>query len=383
MTGVVYLDNNATTRVDPGVASKIQTFFSERYGNPSSVHCFGRAAGEELKQAREHVAGFLGCQPGEIVFTACGTESDNAALRSALEVQPEKRHIITTQVEHPAVFGLCKYLEENKGYQVTYLPVDSAGELDLDRLQLAIRPDTAVISIMWANNETGVLFPIQKIAELAREFGVLLHTDAVQAAGKIPIDLSSCPIDMLSLSGHKLHAPKGIGALFVRKGTPFQPFIIGGGQEGGRRAGTENTTGIIGLGLACALAGQDIEAENARVAGLRDKLENGLLQAVPDARVNGGRAQRLPNTTNISFANVDGTAVLRLLDQLGICASAGSACASGSMQTSHVLRAMGVPFAFAKGSIRFSLSRYTRVEEIDFVLEHLPGIIERLRNRDS
>lgn len=379
MNRVIYLDNNATTQVAPEVLEEILPFFSERYGNPSSMHSFGGEVGKEIKKARERVSAILNCSPEEIIFTACGTESDNTAIFSALRSFPEKKHIITTKVEHPAILSLCKYLEKKMGYEVTYLGVNAKGELDLEELKSSIRPDTAIISVMWANNETGVIFPIAEIAEIAKEKGVLVHTDAVQAVGKEIIDLSKLPVDMLSLSGHKLHAPKGVGALFVRKKTPFQPFLIGGHQEKGRRAGTENTTGIIGLGKACELALANIEEERTKVKALRDKLEEGLLQ-IPYTRLNGEKKKRLPNTCNVSFGYVEGEAILLLLNELGICASSGSACTSGSLEPSHVLRAMGVPFNYAHGSIRFSLSRYNTEEEIDFVLQEMPKIIEKLRS---
>ena len=313
-----------------------------------------------------------------MIFTACGTEGDNTAIRSALASQPEKRHVITTRVEHPAVLNLVKHLER-KGYEATYLGVDEEGRLDLDELKDSIRHDTALVSVMYANNETGVVYPIQEIAEIAKERGVLVHTDAVQVLGKVPFDLKTLPVDFLAVSGHKVHAPKGVGALFVRKGTQFRPFMVGGHQERGRRAGTENTTGIIGLGKACEIAAAGIEHENTVVKALRDRLEKGLLAAVPEARVNGTTETRLPNTTNISFQYVEGEAILLMMDAHGICASSGSACTSGSLEPSHVLRAMGVPFTYAHGSIRFSLSRFNTDAEVDLVLAELPKIITRLR----
>ncbi|WP_243546003.1 cysteine desulfurase NifS [Pseudodesulfovibrio tunisiensis] len=375
----IYMDNNATTRVDPAVFEEIRPYFTELYGNPSSMHKFGGQVGVKIREARERVAALLNCSPEEIIFTACGTESDNTAIRSALAAQPDKRHIITTRVEHPAILSLCKYLEKKDGYAVTYVGTDENGRLNMDELRQAIRDDTAIISVMWANNETGNLHPIEDIARLAHERGVLFHTDAVQAVGKVAIDLKKTPIDMLSLSGHKLHAPKGVGALFVRKRIPFRPYLIGGHQEGSRRAGTENTTGIIALGKACDLAREHMAEEDTQVRALRDKLENGLLKAVPDVKLNGDRDNRLPNTSNLSFGYVEGEAILLMMDQLGICASSGSACTSGSLEPSHVLRAMGVPFNFAHGSIRFSLSRFNTEEEVDFVVENLPGIIANLR----
>ncbi|MDO9082339.1 MAG: cysteine desulfurase NifS [Humidesulfovibrio sp.] len=376
---VVYLDNNATTRVAPEVLAAMLPFFSERYGNPSSMHSFGGAVGREMREARESLADLLGCGADEIVFSSCGTESDNTAIRSALTAQPEKRHLVTTRVEHPAVLSLCKFLERSQGYRVTYLGVDAEGRLDMQELEDSLSDDTAIVSIMWANNETGVIFPIPEIAELTRSRGIFLHTDAVQAVGKIPMKLSDLGVDMLALSGHKLHAPKGIGALFVRRKLPFRPFLIGGHQEHGRRAGTENTTGIIALGAAARAAKAHLPSENTVVRALRDRLESALLASVTDSRLNGHATERLPNTSNISFKYVEGEAILLLLDQLGIAASSGSACTSGSLEPSHVLRAMGVPFTYAHGSIRFSLSRYTTDADVDYVIKNVPGIIETLR----
>ncbi|NDV20548.1 cysteine desulfurase NifS [Pseudodesulfovibrio sp. JC047] len=375
----IYLDNNATTQVDPAVFDAIKPYFTELYGNPSSMHRFGGQVGVEIKKARAAVASLLNCLPEEILFTSCGSESDNTAIRSALTAFPEKRHIITTAVEHPAVLSFCKFLEKKDGYEVTYLGTDEHGRLDMEEYKAAIRPDTAIVSIMWANNETGNIYPIKEMAQIAKDHDVLFHTDAVQAVGKVPIDLKDVPVDMLALSGHKLHAPKGVGALYVRKRTPFRPFLIGGHQEGSRRAGTENTTGIIALGTACELAQKNMNEENTRVRALRDKLENGLLSAVPNSILNGDKENRLPNTANISFGYVEGEAILLMIDQVGIAASSGSACTSGSLEPSHVLRAMDVPFTFAHGSIRFSLSRFNTEEEIDFVLETLPPIIKNLR----
>jgi cysteine desulfurase len=375
----IYLDNNATTQVAPEVLEAMLPFFHELYGNPSSMHTFGGQLGRKLRGAREQVAALLGASPDEIIFTSCGSESDNAAIRSALTSQPGKRHIVTSRVEHPAVKALCAQLV-NEGYRVTELPVDGDGRLDMEQYRRSLTPDTAIVSLMWANNETGVIFPVEKAAEIARGRGITFHTDAVQAVGKIPINLSKTAIDMLSISGHKLHAPKGIGVLYVRKGTRFSPFLIGGHQEKGRRGGTENTPSIIGLGKACELAAQNMEAENTRVKQLRDKLENELLRLIPNSRVNGDRTNRLPNTSNISFEFVEGEAILLMMDEYGICASSGSACTSGSLQPSHVLRAMGIPFTMAHGSIRFSLSVYNTNEEIEFVIEKLPPIIETLRS---
>jgi cysteine desulfurase len=375
----IYMDNNATTKVDPQVLDEMLPYFSELYGNPSSMHRFGGEVGGKITEARERVAKLLGCEPREIIFTACGTESDNTAIRSALNAQPGKKHIVTTRVEHPAILSLCKHLEKREGYEVTFLNVDTDGNLNLNDLKAAIRDDTAVVSVMWANNETGVIFPVEEIGAICREKGVMFHTDAVQAVGKIPMNLSEMPIDMLSLSGHKLHAPKGVGALYVRKALPFRPFMVGGHQERGRRAGTENTTGIIALGRACEIAGEHIAEENDSVKALRDKLETGLMESIADAKLNGDKEKRLPNTSNISFGYVEGEAILLMMDQLSICASSGSACTSGSLEPSHVLRAMGVPFTFAHGSIRFSLSRFNTEEEVDFIIENLPRVIENLR----
>ncbi len=373
-----YLDNNATTRVDDAVFEEMRPYLCDFYGNPSSMHFFGGQVQKKVDEARKRVADLLGAEPSEIIFTACGTESDNTAIRSALEVFPDRRHVITTRVEHPAVLTLCRGLTK-KGYRVTELGVDGAGRLDPNELKNAIDDDTAIVSIMWANNETGVVFPIEEIGAIVKERGALFHTDAVQAVGKIPLNMATSTVDMLSLSGHKLHAPKGIGILYLRKGTPFRPFLVGGHQERSRRAGTENTGAIIALGKACQLAGEWMEDENTRVLAMRDRLEKELLAIIPHARINGGGAERLPNTLSIAFEYVEGEAILLLLSEKGICASSGSACTSGSLEPSHVLRAMGVPFTCAHGSIRFSLSRFTTDEEIDAVIQELPPIITRLR----
>ena len=375
----VYLDNNATTGVAAEVFEQMQPYFCEEYGNPSSIHTFGGRIAKRLDESREQVAQLIGAEPSEIVFTSCGTESDSTAILGTLESYPGKRHIITTRVEHPAVRGLCQHLNQ-RGYRVTELSVNKEGLLDLDELKEAIDSDTALVSIMWANNETGVLFPIEQIAEIVKSAGVVLHTDAVQAVGKEPIDLSKVPVDLLSISGHKLHSPKGIGVLYMRRGTRVAPLLIGGHQERGRRAGTENVPYIIGLGKACELARQAFEDERVRVRKLRDRLEEELLSSCPGAKINGHKENRLVNTANISFEYIEGEAILLLLDRLGICASSGSACTSGSLEPSHVLRAMGVPFTSAHGSVRFSLSRYTTDEDIDYVIEHMPRIIKKLRD---
>ena len=375
---VIYADNNATTQVAPEVLEAMVPYFHDLYGNPSSMHSFGGQVAGELKEARQRVARLIGATADEILFTSCGTESDNTAIRAAMASYPDRKHIITTRVEHPAVKNLCEHLGRH-GYGVTFLPVDRQGRLDLEQLDKALSNDTAIVSIMWANNETGVLFPIERVAQMVRDRGIVFHTDAVQAVGKVPVDVEQIPVDMLSLSGHKLHGPKGIGALYVRKGTKFSPFLIGGHQERGRRGGTENVASIVGLGKACELALEHLEEENERVKLLRDKLENEILKRIPNAMVNGNREHRLPNTTNISFEYVEGEAILLMMNEFGICASSGSACTSGSLEPSHVLRAMGVPFTAAHGSIRFSLSIYNTEEQIDFIIEKLPPIIERLR----
>jgi cysteine desulfurase len=374
----VYFDNNATTKVAEEVLAEMEPYFCQLYGNPSSMHTFGGQIGTKIRQAREQVAELLGCDPSEIVFTSGGTESDNAAINGTLAAVPDRRKVITTRIEHQAVLAVCRELE-NHGYVVVELAVDKDGQLDLNELQENIDDDTALVTIMYANNETGVIFPIDKIAEIVTSRGIVFHTDAVQAVGKIPLNLSKSRIDLLSLSGHKLHGPKGIGVLYVRKGTRLPPFMLGGHQEGGRRAGTENVPAIIGLGKACELAAKNIKEENDRVKQLRDKLEDAILKKCPDARLNGDKHNRLPNTTNISFEYIEGEAILLMLDKFGICASSGSACTSGSLEPSHVLRAMGVPFTAAHGSIRFSLSRYNTEEEVDYTVEKLPQIINRLR----
>ena len=374
----IYLDNNATTKVDERVFEEMRPYFCELYGNPSSMHFFGGQVQKKVDEARARVAALLGAQPDEIVFTACGTESDNAAIRSALEVFPEKRHIITSRVEHPAVLTQCRNLTK-RGYRVTELNVDGEGRLDLKELEAAVDDDTAIVSLMYANNETGVVFPIEEAARIVKEKGALFHTDAVQAVGKIPLNMAESAIDMLSLSGHKLHAPKGVGVLFVRRGTPFRPFLVGGHQERGRRAGTENTASIIAMGKACEVALQHMDEESGRVRELRDRLQRKLTALIPNTRINGGAAERLPNTLSIAMEFVEGEGILLLLSEKGICASSGSACTSGSLEPSHVLRAMGVPFTCAHGSIRFSLSRFTTDAEIDAVIKELPPIISRLR----
>ena len=374
----IYLDNNATTKVADRVLEEMLPYLSDLYGNPSSMHTFGGNVGKTLLTAREKTAALIGATPEEIIFTSCGTESDSTAIRAVLQSNPDKKHIITTRVEHPAVKNLCEHFSKN-GYRVTFLPVDKMGNLNIEYLRRHLTDDTAIVSIMWANNESGVIFPIPEISHMVKEKGIVFHTDAVQAVGKIPIHIQDTGVDMLSLSGHKIHAPKGIGALYVRKGTKYFPYLIGGHQESGRRGGTENVPSIIGLGEACDLAAEHLGEMNSRIKELRNRLENELLNRIPNAAINGDMEARLPNTTSIGFEYVEGEAILLMLDQLGICASSGSACTSGSLEPSHVLRAMGVPFTSAHGSIRFSLSTYTRSEEIDFVIDKMPPIIEKLR----
>jgi len=380
MNNVIYLDNNATTRVAPEVLEVMLPYFSDFYGNPSSMHSFGGDVAAKVKQARENVARLIGANADEIVFTSCGTESDGTAVRAAIESNPNKRHIVTSRVEHPAIKNLYESLAK-KGYRVTFVPVDNQGRLDLDFLYDSLSDDTAIVSLMWANNETGVIFPVEEISRKIKDRGIVFHTDAVQAAGKIPIDVATTGVDMLSLSGHKFHAPKGIGALYIRKGTKFSPFMIGGHQEHGRRGGTENVASIIGIGKAAALAKAHVDQNGyERIRQMRDRLESILLTRVSNSMANGDREHRLPNTTSIAFEYVEGEAILLMMNEYGICASSGSACTSGSLEPSHVLRAMGVPYTAAHGSIRFSLSRYTSEDEIDVVIKRLPPIIERLRD---
>ena len=376
---IIYTDNNATTKVADEVIETMLPYFGEMYGNPSSMYTFGDQVAQKVKQAREHVAGLINADPDEIVFTSCGTESDNAAINTALAAFPEKKHIITTAVEHPAILNLCKHLKRNRGYEITLVPVDSRGRLDLDLLYSSMSENTAIVSVMWANNETGVIFPIDEIAKEAAQKGILFHTDAVQATGKVPIDVKKTGVDMLSLSGHKIHAPKGIGVLYIKNGLKFTPFLIGGHQEKGRRGGTENTVSIIGLGKAAQLAKENLDEMNTRVKELRDYLQNRLLDTIPACSVNGDMDHRLPNTLSIGFDAVEGESILMLLDQKGICASSGSACTSGSLDPSHVLMAMKVPQKSLHGTIRFSLSHYNTRQEMDDIVEAMVPIIERLR----
>jgi cysteine desulfurase len=378
MSDTIFFDNNATTRVAPEVIEEMMPYLTERYGNPSSMHTFGGAVGRKVNEARERVASLLGCEPDEVLFTSCGTESDNTAIKGTLAMYSARRKVITTRVEHPAVLATCRDLERH-GYSVHEIGVNRAGQLDMDELGIRMDDNTALVSVMWANNETGTIFPVETIAELAKARGVVFHTDAVQAVGKIPLNLKNSAIDLLSVSGHKLHAPKGVGALYVRRGTRVATFMHGGHQEFGRRGGTENVPGIIAFGKACQLAQQHMEEENTRVRLLRDRLESGILKSCPDCFVNGDVEHRLPNTSNISFEYIEGESILMLLDQFGICASSGSACTSGSLEPSHVLRAMGVPFTAAHGSVRFSLSRFNTPQEVDFTIDKMAPIVNRLR----
>ena len=378
MQDTIYFDNNATTAVAPEVVEAMLPFLTKLYGNPSSIHRFGGQVMAHVDKAREQLAGLLSATPSEIIFTSCGTESDNAALRSAVFTQPKRKKIVISQIEHPAILNTAKDLERS-GVAVAVIPVDEHGRLDMEKAKEEIDENTALVSVMWANNEIGNIFPVRELAEMAHAKGALFHTDAVQAVGKVPINLAVDGIDFLSLSGHKLHAPKGVGALYVRRGIRFHPFVIGGHQENGRRAGTENVASLVGLGAAAELAKANMEKENTFVRSLRDTLEQGVVATIKDVRVNGDVANRLPNTTNISFEYIEGESILMLLDQFGICASSGSACTTGSLEPSHVLRAMNLPYTAAHGAIRFSFSRYNTMEEVQFTLEKLPPIIARLR----
>lgn len=376
----IYLDNNATTQVAPEVVDAFLPFLTEQFGNPSSMHSFGNRVAKSLAEARRSLQTLLGAEHDtEIVFTSCGSEADSTAILSAVRAFPDRKELITTRVEHPAILNVCAYLEKNEGYTVHWLDVDEKGRLDLEQYRAALSERVALVSVMWANNETGTLFPVVEMAEMAHATGVLFHTDAVQAVGKVPLDLKSTKIDMLSLSGHKLHAPKGVGALYLRRGTRFRPLLRGGHQERGRRAGTENVPGIVALGAAARLAASNLEAENTRVRRLRDRLEEGLLEAVPRCFVTGDPENRLPNTCNIAFEFIEGEAILLLLNKAGIAASSGSACTSGSLEPSHVMRAMGIPYTAAHGTVRFSLSTYTSQEDVDRTIAAVPSIVAKLR----
>ena len=375
---LIYLDNNATTRVDPAVVEEMLPFLTELYGNPSSGYRFGQQVGKALEQARERVAGLLGCEPTEILFTSCGTESTNAAIHSALLMDRDRQHIVTTRVEHSATLKHCETLAK-RGHEITWLGVNEHGQIDLAELEKSIRSDTALVTVMWANNETGVLFPIHEIAEIVRKKGALFHTDAVQAVGKIPLALRESKINFLSLSGHKLHCPKGVGVLYVNRRTKFAPYLIGGSQENGKRAGTQNVAGIVALGKGCEIAGEFMEHETTTVRGLRDAFENGVLARIEGARVNGDCDHRLPNTSNLAFEGIDSEGALMLLDQHHLCCSSGSACTTGSVHASHVLKAMGFSDDRARASLRFSFSRFNTVAEVEKALEILPKVIGKLR----
>jgi cysteine desulfurase len=375
---MIYLDNNATTRVRPEVLEAMLPFLTEHWGNPSSAYTFGKQTSRHLDEARARVAGLIGAEPGDLVFTSCGTESTNTAIQSALSAAPNRRHVLTTAVEHSATLKFCKAIQK-RGYDVTFLPVESDGTLDLHLLEQSIRPETAVVTVMWANNETGVLFPVEEIAALCRSRGVPYHVDAVQVPGKLPVNVRALGMDYLSLSGHKFNAPKGVGSLYINRDSPFSAYVIGGGQERGRRGGTENVAGIVGMGRAAELAGQQLQLENTRVRKLRDKLEQALLKAIPGASRNGAREPRLPNTSNLAFDGVEAEGILIGLDHHGICASSGSACTTGSLEPSHVLTAMGISAARARGSIRFSLGIDNTEEDINRVVDEMPGLVARLR----
>ncbi len=379
MSEGIYLDNNATTMVDPAVVEEMLPFFTEQFGNPSSLHQFGDKVGRAIKKARKQVQELLGAEhESEIVFTSCGTESDSTAILSALRAQPDRKEIITTVVEHPAILTLCEFLEKD-GYTVRYLKVDKKGRLDINEYMKLLSDNVAIVSVMWANNETGTLFPVEEMAVLAKSAGIMFHTDAVQAVGKIPMNLKDSEIDMLSLSGHKLHAPKGVGVLYLKRGVRFRPLLRGGHQERGRRAGTENAASIVALGKACEMAKESMDFEKTFVKAMRDRLEQGILEQVPHSFVTGDPNNRLPNTCNIAFEYIEGEAILLLLNKMGIAASSGSACTSGSLEPSHVMRAMDIPYTAAHGSTRFSLSRYNSMDEIEKVIEAVPPIVAQLR----
>jgi cysteine desulfurase len=375
---MIYFDNNATTSVDPSVLTEMLPFLKEQYGNPSSAYSFGKRVARAVERAREQVAALLGCEPSEILFTSCGTESDNSALQSALLIDQDRKHIVTSKVEHSAIIKHAETLAR-RGYEVTWLDVDANGLIDLSQLEDSIRPDTAIVSLMWANNETGVLFPIEEAAEICRKHQTIFHTDAVQAVGKIPVNLATVPIQFLSLSGHKLHAPKGVGALYVNRRARFFPFLVGGGQEDQRRGGTENTASIVALGKAAEMAAWFIQEEDRFVRELRDTFEREMLRRIPGATVNGHLERRLPNTTNLSIEGIDSEAMLMILDQQGVCCSAGSACTTGSLEPSHVLRAMGLSNEQARASLRFSFGRLNTIQEVNSALEILARAVKKLR----
>ncbi len=374
-----YFDNNATTRVAPEVVEAMLPFFTEQWGNPSSIYAFGNEVAKQIERARTRAAALINADPREVIFTSCGTESNNTAINSALMTSPGKRHVVTTAVEHSSNIKFCEHLKR-RGYEVTFLPVESDGSLDLHLLDKSIRRDTAIVSVMWANNETGAVFPMEEVVSICRSHGVLCHTDAVQTAGKLKIDVQSLGVNFVSLSAHKFHAPKGVGLLYVSRGTKFQPYLVGGRQEKDRRGGTENVPYVIGMGRASELAMEHLREESTRVRSMRDRLEDGIFKAISDTSRNGAKEARLPNTTNIAFDGTEAEAILMLLDQVGVCASSGSACKSGSLDPSHVLAAMGLNLARARGSIRFSLGIYNTDEDVDHLLKHLPRIIGKLRS---
>ncbi|MFH1352816.1 MAG: cysteine desulfurase NifS [bacterium] len=375
----IYLDHNATTPVDPRVVKAMAPYFRRDFGNASSLHSFGRSARKAVEEAREKIAVFLGASPGEIVFTSGGTESDNFAVKGAAFANGEKgKHIITSAIEHPAVLGTCKFLEK-RGYRVTYLSVDEYGVVSMDELKKSIGDETVLVTVMHANNEVGTIQPVKEIGEIAKRNNVLFHTDAVQAAGKIPINVDDLKIDLLSLSGHKLYGPKGIGVIYIRKGTKLESIIHGGHHEKNHRAGTENVAGIVGFAKAVEIAGKEMSEENERLKKLRDKFVSGIMNSIKHVKLNGHPARRLPNTADLSFKYIEGESIVLKLDLKGVAASSGSACASGSLEPSHVLSAMGIPPEIAQGSVRFSLGRGSTEKDIDFVVKELPGIVNVLR----
>nr|MDQ6939941.1 cysteine desulfurase NifS [Verrucomicrobiota bacterium] len=375
---IIYLDNNATTQLDPAVLEEMRPFLEKFYGNPSSGYQFGAQVREAVELARDRVATLLGCLPNEIIFTGCGTESNNTALNAALQLDPARQHIVTSTVEHSAINKHCEQLVR-RGCAVTNLAVDENGNLDLDEFENAIQPDTAIVSLMWANNETGVLFPIEKLAEIAHRKRTLFHTDAIQAVGKIPIRLAETKINFLSLSGHKLHAPKGVGALYLNRRAAFRPTLFGGSQENGRRAGTENVASIVGLGKAAERAAEELADEQTRIRAMRDRFEEAILATVPESYVNGDRKARLPNTSSLSFAGIESDAALVMLDQQNLCCSAGSACRTGSLEVSHVLRAMNLAPERLRGSLRFSFGRFNTEADLEKALAIVPRVIAKLR----
>ena len=374
---IIYLDNNATTQVDPAVFEAMMPWLREEYGNPSSIYSLGKRAAAALDTAREQVASLIHGAPDELVFTSCGSESINSAILSAASIDPDKTHIITSAVEHSATIKLCEHLAR-RGYEITWLPVDELGRLDIERLESAIRPDTALVTLLWANNETGVLFPIEEVARLTKARKVALHIDAVQGVGKVALNVGELGVQFLSVSGHKLHCPKGVGALYIHKRTRFTPWLRGS-QESARRGGTQNVSSIVALGKAAEIAGAQLSADPGRIKRLRDRFEESILKSVAGAEVNGEREHRLPNTTNIAFEGIESEGALMLLDERGICCSAGSACTSGSVHPSHVLKAMGFSNYRARSSLRFSFGRFSTEEEVDIASAAVPEVIDKLR----